>query len=172
MFLAIAHLGNLVIDRVLTAQTLAAQEWRIGHDDLWTWLINAFIEIGYCHPSMLEYCIRRIITKKSSSNLENALDALPKSLKLGSACLEYFRNGEVVLALANHVFDSSERISQLVLSIFTSATSYDEQLPHCIMQSLGEARLVRVLQHGLMKIQTAHRAQAAQIANNFLLSGF
>lgn len=43
MFLAIAHLGNLVIDRVLTAHALAAQEWRIGNDDLWAWLINAFI---------------------------------------------------------------------------------------------------------------------------------
>lgn len=126
MFLAIAHLGNLVIDRVLTAQILEAQEWRIGNDDLWAWLINAFIEIGYCPQPMLEYCMRRIITKKSSSNLENALDGVLKAFKLGPACLEYFRNGEVVLALANHVFDSSERISQLVLSIFTSATSYDE----------------------------------------------
>jgi hypothetical protein len=69
MFLAIAHLGNLVIDRLLTAQSLAAQEWCIGNDDLWAWLINAFTEIGYCPPAMLEYCMRRIITKKSPSNL-------------------------------------------------------------------------------------------------------
>ena len=57
--------------------------------------------------------------------MENALDGVLKALKLGPACLEYFRNEEVVLALTNHVFDSSERISQLVLSIFTSITSYD-----------------------------------------------
>lgn len=40
------------------------------------------------------------------------------------------------------------------------------------MHFLGEARLVKFLQYGLMKIQTAHRVQVVQIANNFLLSGF
>ncbi len=69
MFLAIAHLGNLVIDRILTAQHLDLQEWHIGNDELWAWLINAFVEIGYYHPTMLDYCIRRIIAKKSPSNL-------------------------------------------------------------------------------------------------------
>lgn len=82
---------------------------------------------------MLDYCVRRVITKRSNSNLENALDALQKALKLGPACLSYFRQPELVLALANHAFDSCERISMLVLTLLTSASSEDEQIPRCML---------------------------------------
>jgi hypothetical protein len=57
------------------------------------------------------------------------------------------------------------------LTLLTTASSEDEQVPRCIFQTLGEGRLVRLLLHGLMKIQTVHRALSVQIANNFLLSG-
>jgi hypothetical protein len=169
--LAIAHLGNLTIDRFLTAQILAVQEWQLGSDDKWPWLINAFTEIGFCTPAMLEYCVRRIITKRSLFSLENAMEALLKAFRLGPACLEYFRQADLVLALANHAFDSSDRVSQLVLTLLTTASSEDEQLPHNILEVLGQARLTRVLQQGLMKIPSVHRALTVQIANNFLLSG-
>ena len=71
--IAIAYLGNLTIDRMLNAQVLSTQIWRIGNDDKWSWLINVFAEIGYCTSEMLEHCIKRIITKKSVFSLENAL---------------------------------------------------------------------------------------------------
>ncbi len=40
--IAIAHLGNLVIDRYLNAQILANIQWKVGISENWTWLINAF----------------------------------------------------------------------------------------------------------------------------------
>lgn len=89
--LAIAHMGNLVIDRFLTAQVLSKVEWKFGNSDKWPWMINAFIEIGFCTPEMLEHCVKRVITKRSSFSLENALEALQKAFKLGPACLNYFR---------------------------------------------------------------------------------
>lgn len=48
MTVAIGHFGNLVIDRFFTAQILDKIQWKIGNNDKWTWLINAFSEIGFC----------------------------------------------------------------------------------------------------------------------------
>lgn len=69
MTVAIAHFGNLVIDRFFTAQFLHEIPWKIGNNDKWTWLINAFSEIGFCTAEMLEYVVKRIITKRSNFNL-------------------------------------------------------------------------------------------------------
>lgn len=69
MTVAIAHLGNLVIDRFFTAQILNQIPWKIGNNDKWTWLINTFSEIGFCTAEMLDYCVKRIITKRSNFNL-------------------------------------------------------------------------------------------------------
>jgi hypothetical protein len=172
MTIAIAHLGNLVIDRFLTAQLLAGIVWKVGANEKWTWLINAFSEIGYCTPEMFEHCMKRIITKRSSFNLENALEFLEKSFKLPLNSMDYFgRHPELILALSNHIYDSYDRIPLLVLTIFTTATSEDEKIPQQICHALGETRISQMLLHSLMKIQSVHRALTCQIANNFLLSG-
>lgn len=85
--LALAYLGNLAIDRYLTAQKISSLELLLGNSERWTWVINAFAEIGYCTPVMLNYCVRRIITKRSNASLENALEVLDKAMKLDKACM-------------------------------------------------------------------------------------
>ena len=138
MTVAIAHFGNLVIDRFFTAQFLDKIQWKLGNNDKWTWLINAFSEIGFCTAEMLEYCVRRIITKRSNFSLENALEAFQKSFKLGLGSIAYLSNhSELVLALSNHAYDAYDRIPLLVLTILTTATSEDEKIPHNIYLALG-----------------------------------
>lgn len=59
----------------------------------------------------------------------------------------------------------------VALTIFTSATSEDEGMPHYMYEVLGEKRIVSLLMHCFMKVSTIYRALACQVANNFLMSG-
>lgn len=122
---AILHLGNLVIDRFITVESLKEAQWHLGNNEYWTWLINALAEINYCTHDMFEYLIAKISIKKSSFNLEHALDALQRCLKVNPVhTLTYLdQKPELQLALVNHVHDPHERISILSLGIIVSATS-------------------------------------------------
>jgi hypothetical protein len=120
---AILHLGNLVIDRFLCLESLEGIEWRIGSNEKWTWLINAFSEIGFCTGDMFQHCLRRIISKRSNFNLENALEVLQKSFKFNEQAIDYVRQPELILALSNHVHEPTDRIGMVALSIFTTITS-------------------------------------------------
>jgi hypothetical protein len=122
---------------------------------------------------MFEYLIWKISMKKSTFNLENALEALQRCLKANTQhTLTYFdHKEELLLALVNHVHDSNERVSSLSLGLIVSATSYSEDMPNQMFKVVGEARLSRCLLIALMKLSTQSRILAVQAANNFLLSG-
>lgn len=60
---------------------LSEISWRVGQSEKWTWLINVLAEAGYCCTEMFQHCLRRVVTKRSNFNLENALEALSRLLK-------------------------------------------------------------------------------------------
>ena len=169
---AIILMGNLVIDRFLGAAELQQAEWKVGSSEYWSWAIHAFTEVGFCTGEMFEHCVRRIIVKRSPFSLEHALQVLLLSFKLTPNSIEHLRNNqELILALANHALDGGDKIPQLVLSIFSSITSDDENMPAHILHCLGVARTEEMLLQGLLKVQAGLRALSCQIANNFLMSG-
>lgn len=169
---AILHLGNLIIERFITVEILEGIQWKLGNNDYWTWLINAMTELGYCSRDMMEYLIWRVIVKKSTLSLENALEALQRCLKhyqqFTMECLE--NREEFMLAIVNHISDPNEKIFQLSMSMIVTTTSVSEDFPRKMLNVVGEGRLTRCFLHGLMKLGTQARNYSIQAANNFLMS--
>jgi hypothetical protein len=169
---ALIMVGNLVIDRFLGPEELQAVEWRVGDSEYWPWVIHTFAEVGFCSGEMYDHCVRRIIARRSSLSLEHALEVLLIGFKLTPQAIDSLKqNQELILALSNRVLENEERSPQLALSIFSTLTSEDEQLPCLIVECLGVPRTEQMLLQGLMKTQAGLRALACQIANNFLMSG-
>ena len=87
-------------------------------------MIHTFAEVGFCTPEMYNHCLRRIIARRSSFNLEHALEVLLICFKLTPQAMETMKqNQELILALSNRVMENEEKSPQLALSIFSTLTS-------------------------------------------------
>jgi hypothetical protein len=120
---------------------------------------------------MFQHCLRRVVTKRSNFNLENALEALSRLLKTNRQQFIEHLTPELLLAVANHAHDAHDRCALLALTLLSSLTSENDHLPTTIHAIVGESRLNQLLLHSLMKMHLHSRILAVQIANNFILSG-
>lgn len=104
---ALIMVGNLVIDRFLSTEILQMLEWRVGESEYWPWVIHTFAEVGFCSADMYNHCIRRIIARRSSFNLEHALEVLLICFKLTPQAIDTLKNNqELILALSNRILEN------------------------------------------------------------------
>jgi len=73
---------------------------------------------------MFDYNAKRIIVKKTSDNLFNALEAFHKFLKINKDySINYLEQSpELIIALCNHVNDPVDKIALSSLTIFSKIT--------------------------------------------------
>ena len=63
--LAIAHLGNLILDNVVQISQLERYHITPGYHPYWLWLIEVMVEKEYCTLPLLDHCIKSLSAKRS-----------------------------------------------------------------------------------------------------------
>lgn len=80
---------------------------------------------------MFEYCVKKVITRKSVFSFLNALEVIKKAIKKNpKEIIEFIANDKVLLpTLVNLTHDADEKASGLAFSIISSIVCYSDDTP-------------------------------------------
>lgn len=80
---AVAHLGNLILDDVISVTHLDQYDLKPGFHKYWLWLIEVLIEKQYCTVAFLEHTIKAISPVNSEEAVKRALSILFRMVMSG-----------------------------------------------------------------------------------------